>query len=302
MSSPVPHSSSSTAASLGPVVDEHLRWLTRWHRAVFFHAESGLPGVEAVTPPTAFLDWVRRIRDTELTEQPAVDRLVHLHEQLHRMARLMLARTIEGDRLTLPAYESVVEKFEDFIAQCRRFEKAFSIAGSGIDPLTGLRNRTGMHEELERELNRFRRMGRPFCVALCDLDKFKSVNDTYGHEAGDRVLMAAAGAINRGIRSFDEAFRMGGEEILILLKDTTAPEALFVLERLRADLEALPVQLADGGTLHVTASFGLAEATLHTPLEELVDQADQALYRAKRTGRNRVVCHGEADLVAADAG
>lgn len=276
-------------AGLSPVIDEHLRWLTRWHRAVFFPVESGLSGPDAAPMPMGFVLWVKRAKESELTDQPAVDRLVTLHEQLHRMARLVLMRVAEGAPCGHQAYESVAEKFDEFIQQCRRFEKAFSMAGSGIDPLTGLRNRTGLQEELERELNRFRRTGKPFCLALCDLDKFKSVNDTYGHDAGDRVLVAVAGAINRGIRSFDEAFRLGGEEMLILLKDTSVAEGLMVLERLRADIAGLPVHLADGRTLHVTASFGLAESRLDLSLDMLVDQTDQALYEAKRTGRNRIV-------------
>jgi diguanylate cyclase (GGDEF)-like protein len=279
---------------MAAVVDEHLRWLLRWHRAAFYPEDSGLREPDAVPVPTAFVTWVRQIRDNELTDQPAVDRLVLLHEQLHRIARLMLTRTAAGEHLTLAGYDVVVDKFEEFIGQCRRFERAFSIAGSGIDPLTGLRNRTGLMEELTRELSLFQRMGKPFCVALCDLDRFKSVNDTHGHEAGDRVLVATAGVINRTIRSVDEAFRMGGEEILILLRGVTAGEAHGVLERLRGDLERTAVALADGGSLHVTASFGLAEATLHTPIDQVIEQADQALYQAKRTGRNRIVRHGTA--------
>jgi len=218
-----------------------------------------------------------------------VERLITLHEQMHRMAKLVLMRASEGTPPSLQAYEAVVDKFDEFMAQLRRFERAFAMAGSGIDPLTGLRNRTGLREELEREMNRFRRTGKPFCVALCDLDRFKSVNDTYGHDAGDRVLVAAAGVINRGIRSFDEVFRMGGEEILILLKDAQVMDGFMVVERLRADIAATPVTIPDGRAIRVTASFGLAEAQLHLDADDLVTQADQALYEAKRTGRNRVV-------------
>ncbi|WP_114395199.1 diguanylate cyclase [Oleisolibacter albus] len=285
------NSAISPSSGLTVVVDEHLRWLSRWHRAVFFPTESGLEGPDSAPMPLAFAFWVRQVKDSDLTDQPAVDRLVSLHEQLHRMARLVLMRVAEGAPCSYAAYESVVEKFEEFIQQCRRFEKAFSMAGSGIDPLTGLRNRTGLHEELERELNRFRRMGKPFCVAICDLDRFKAVNDTYGHDSGDRVLVAVSGVISQGIRNFDEAFRMGGEEILILLKDANLTEGRQVLERLRTDIAALPIHLADGRTLHVTGSFGLAEARLDLSLTQLLDRCDQALYDAKRQGRNRVVSH-----------
>lgn len=284
MSSPTSPGNGGLAA----VIDEHLRWLALWHRAAFFGRESGLTGPDSVPMPQAFIQWMRQAKAQALTPQPAVERLIGLHEQLHRLARLMLTRTAAGEVLTLAAYEAVTDRFEEFIQHCRRFERAFSMAGSGIDPLTGLRNRTGLMEELARELSRYRRSGRPFCVALCDLDHFKAVNDTFGHDAGDRVLMAASACLNSGIRDMDEAFRMGGEEILVLLKDTALPEALTVLERLRADLASLSVPLADGRVVTVTASFGAAESDVAAEPERLIDRADQALYAAKKAGRNRV--------------
>lgn len=279
---------SAPIASLSAVVDEHLRWLTRWHRAALFSRDSGLSGPDAAPAPPGFGQWERGMRNGSMAHQPAIDRLVFLHEQLHRMARLVLMRAAEGDPPDYAMYDPVLIRFDEFIQQCRRIERALNMAGSGIDPLTGLRNRTGMMEELAREMGRFRRTGHPFCVALCDLDKFKSVNDTYGHESGDRVLMAAAGCVNGGIRAIDEAFRLGGEEILILLKEAALPDALHVLERLRADLAAHPVQLADGRTLQVTASFGAAVVVDGITADALIDRADQALYAAKHGGRNRV--------------
>ncbi|TWB38091.1 diguanylate cyclase [Nitrospirillum pindoramense] len=283
-----------SAAGLAGVVDEHLRWIGQWHRAAFFNQGDGV----VLPVPTAFPAWVRGASGSELADQPAIDRLISLHDQMHRMARLVHMRACEGQPPSLAAYEAVIEKFDEFMGLLRRVERAFSVAGSGIDPLTGLRNRTGLREEMEREANRYRRTGRPFCVALCDLDKFKSVNDTYGHEAGDRVLMAAAGAINRGIRSFDEAFRLGGEEILILLKDATVMDGYAVVERLRQDMEALPVAIGGGRTIHFTASFGLAEAQPDGDPEDLVAEADAALYTAKHQGRNRVVSAGAPPRVA----
>lgn len=279
---------SDTVAGLSGVVDEHLRWLTQWHKAALFARDSGLSGPDAAPEPKGFAAWASRVKRGSVAHQPAFDRLIQLHDQLHRMGRLTLMRAAEGDAPDYATYKAVLEKFDEFIQQCRRIERALSVAGSGIDPLTGLRNRTGLAEEVSRELARFARTGQPFCVALCDLDKFKSVNDTYGHEAGDRVLVAAAGCLTRGIRAIDEAFRMGGEEILILLKETHLAEAMMVLDRLRTDLADTPVQLADGQVLHVTASFGAAEVVADLGVDALVDRADQALYAAKHGGRNRV--------------
>ncbi len=145
---------------------------------------------------------------------------------------------------------------------------------------------------ITRALARFARTQQPFCLALADIDHFKCVNDRYGHDAGDGVLAATAAHISRSIRAMDEAFGMGGEEFLVGLKNTTLGYAVPIIERLRRDLEQAAMGLPDGRTLRITASFGLAEAAPGLGVDRLIKHADAALYEAKQTGRNRVVCHG----------
>ncbi|HEY0832989.1 MAG TPA: diguanylate cyclase [Azospirillum sp.] len=279
----------SPAEGLGIVLDEHLRWIGQWHRAAFYRWGRG---GERVSAPASFAAWCVAARRDELTQQPAVEKLATVHEQMHRQAKLVLLKAANGERPSEAEYESVIARFEDFVALLRRVERAFGAAASGLDLLTGLRSRRGMDEALERELNRFRRAGQPFCIALVDIDKFKGINDTYGHDIGDRVLGATAAVISRGIRSFDEAFRMGGEEFLVCLKETVLEEGFRVIDRLREDLEASPVVLPDGRTIRVTASFGLVQSTADLGVDELVQRADRALYHAKNTGRNRTVRYG----------
>ncbi|WP_207460182.1 diguanylate cyclase [Azospirillum sp. SYSU D00513] len=279
----------SPAETLGIVLDEHLRWIGQWHRAALFR---GGQGGERVSAPASFAAWCAAASRDDLAQQPAVQKLVTLHEQMHRHAKMVLLRAASGEWPAEPEYEAVIGRFEEFVLQLRRVERAFGAAASGLDPLTGLRTRRGMQEALDREQNRFRRVGQAFCIALCDIDRFKSINDTYGHDIGDRVLAATAAVISRGIRSFDEAFRMGGEEFLVCLKETSLQEGFRVIERLRRDLMASPITLPDGRVVTVTASFGLVEAQMELPVEEMVICADKALYQAKNTGRNRVVCYG----------
>lgn len=279
----------SPAEGLGMVLDEHLRWIGQWHRAAFYRNGEG--GVR-VSAPASFAAWCAAASKDDLAHQPAVEKLVNVHEKMHRNAKVVLLKAATGEAPTETEYESVISRFEEFVLQLRRVERAFGAAASGLDPLTGLRSRRGMQEALEREMNRFRRAGQGFCLALCDIDKFKGINDTYGHDVGDRVLAATAAVISRGIRSFDEAFRMGGEEFLICLKETSLDEGFHVIDRLRVDLQASPVALPDGREIAVTASFGLVQAELDTPVDDIVVQADRALYQAKNTGRNRVVRYG----------
>jgi diguanylate cyclase (GGDEF)-like protein len=157
------------------------------------------------------------------------------------------------------------------------------------DPLTGLPNRRAIEEWATRQLSGAARYGFSFLVVLADLDHFKAVNDTHGHDAGDAVLKKFAEILKSNSRRSDICGRIGGEEFLFILTHTTQENARVVIERIRAELEAAKFDF-DGGNLTVTASFGLAgfEGTQAPDFNRLVSQADAALYAAKRTGRNRI--------------
>ncbi|WDP92233.1 MAG: diguanylate cyclase [Desulfobacter sp.] len=158
------------------------------------------------------------------------------------------------------------------------------------DGLTGLYNRRKMSTLLEKELYRFRRYGRPFSVILCDIDYFKRVNDTLGHDAGDRVLLSVAATLDRNIRSGDAAGRWGGEEFLLLLPETIEAKAVETAEKLRnQNLDRQPFERE--GQSPVTISFGVAQCRPGLDLTRILKHADQALYHAKAGGRNRVESH-----------
>jgi diguanylate cyclase (GGDEF)-like protein len=159
------------------------------------------------------------------------------------------------------------------------------------DSLTGLLNRAAIYEVLEREKSLAKRKKLPMTVIMADLDHFKSVNDTYGHAAGDAVLREITTRITSQMRAYDVAGRYGGEEFLILLPDTSKENAIIQTNRLREFVASKPVVIDDKGTaLNVTASFGVA--TIDQPadmnLDDLVKAADEALYQAKENGRNCV--------------
>jgi diguanylate cyclase (GGDEF)-like protein len=153
------------------------------------------------------------------------------------------------------------------------------------DGLTGLQNRRRTTERLEIEIARARRYGVPLSVALCDVDHFKQVNDRYGHNMGDQVLVYVGRALQTTLREVDLVGRWGGEEFLIILPDTDVTGGGVVAERLRAGIEALPP--FSGGPERVTASVGLACFDPSDSTAGLIDRADQALYKAKKGGRNR---------------
>jgi two-component system cell cycle response regulator len=165
------------------------------------------------------------------------------------------------------------------------------------DALTGVWNRGAIMEMLEREVARSSREGISLGVLIADLDHFKSVNDTYGHLAGDVVLCEATSRMQSDIRAYDAVGRYGGEEFLILLPSCNRSEAAENAERLRGTVIARPVE-TDSGPLKITLSIG-GVATANWPdynAGQILHLADSALYRAKQEGRNRVVIAGAAEL------
>ncbi|MBV9925345.1 MAG: diguanylate cyclase [Acidobacteria bacterium] len=152
------------------------------------------------------------------------------------------------------------------------------------DHLTNLANRRRFERQLEREVARTERYGHPFCLLIVDIDNFKDVNDTYGHDAGDEALRRVANVIQSGTRGIDTGARIGGDEFAVILPETALARGSEVAERLRAEIAALDL----GAAGRVTASLGVAELpTCARTNEELRAAADAALYEAKRAGRDR---------------
>jgi diguanylate cyclase (GGDEF)-like protein len=166
-----------------------------------------------------------------------------------------------------------------------------------IDGLTGLWNRTYLDSRLSTELSAARRNGRPLSCVMADVDRFKAINDTYGHTFGDEVLREIAAVFTQTCRSEDIVCRYGGEEFTVLLPDTTVENAAVLAERLRQAIEEKRLLFRDKH-VNITCSFGVANLRGMVP-PSLVELADQALYRAKHAGRNRVeVCQQEQARVA----
>ena len=142
------------------------------------------------------------------------------------------------------------------------------------------------------EIRRALRLGRALSLALIDIDHFKSINDTYGHSAGDQALVFFARRFQESIRDIDILSRFGGDEFVLLLPETSAAQGVEILERLRTSLAAMPVVLASGSTLYLTVSAGVTlmgnDAGSQDIFDVLLNRADQALYRAKASGRDRV--------------
>ncbi|MEM7280425.1 MAG: sensor domain-containing diguanylate cyclase [Pseudomonadota bacterium] len=161
---------------------------------------------------------------------------------------------------------------------------------SEVDPLTGLPNRAYVHKRFAQ----LQRSKDQVCVLIIDLDHFKAINDTYGHDAGDSVLKVVADTLKQGLRKKDVVSRWGGEEFVMLIPANSIERGRSIAERARRELASLRIKIGDS-TVSVTGSFGVAFAAARDQsLDELLANADEVLYRAKRAGRNRVMLYRAA--------
>ncbi|GAB3089829.1 sensor domain-containing diguanylate cyclase [Lysobacter terrae] len=162
------------------------------------------------------------------------------------------------------------------------------------DELTGVRNRRSLLETARQEFTRANRYQHPLSVLMLDIDHFKSINDRYGHDVGDKVLRAVADACRRELRDSDVLGRLGGEEFGVVLPNTSRDGAMAVAERLRVRIDALRLGGDWGGNITPKVSIGVACIQGATRIEAVLKRADQALYAAKAAGRNRVYVADEA--------
>jgi diguanylate cyclase (GGDEF)-like protein len=160
---------------------------------------------------------------------------------------------------------------------------------AGSDPLTGLRNRRAMEDLIHHAEARLQRAAQPLSFVMCDLDRFKAINDAFGHATGDAVLQMVSRTMARSLRAADAIARWGGEEFLVMLAGTDQDEALLIAERMRAEVEQQSVVSASGTPVHVTMSVGVATVRAQETAERAIARADAAQYQGKGGGGNRVV-------------
>ena len=198
-----------------------------------------------------------------------------------------LKRPVNKNELTARAKTQIRRKqFEDNLSQ--QYEKSLTVAVT--DSLTGLYNRRYLETYFEELSSDLRGGGKPTSLLIMDVDHFKAVNDDYGHAAGDEVLRGLAQRVLSGIRGFDTAIRLGGEEFVMLMPNVDGRSAVIAANRLREMIDVTPFEIDDKGqTLKVTMSIGVATgAADEIALNDLLERADQALYTAKNGGPNRV--------------
>lgn len=175
------------------------------------------------------------------------------------------------------------------------YQKALKAAH--MDPLTGANNRAALDKTLQREVGLAHRHQLPLSLVVIDLDKFKNINDGYGHSAGDYILKTLVTCVDETVRGSDMLFRYGGEEFVLILSGTDSEGAKRIAERLRCAVETYPF-IYDRQEIAVTASFGVATLRSRDDAKRLFNKADTALYQAKDAGRNQVNYYEECRISA----
>lgn len=274
---------------LGSALDAHRDWIEKFRimlvcrtkpKAIYLNANSH--------KKTVFGRWYFGKVNPLLREHPEFTAVGRHSEHMHSLARSLVCAVRDGVDIKPAQYQAFVDSASCFQINVRKLLSEAWDFLRYTDPLTGVMTRAIMEVRLEEERERVRRNNQPCSVGMMDLDHFKKVNDTYGHQAGDQVLKAVAGYVLNHLRRYDQVFRYGGEEFVLLLPNSTAAKAKEVLDRLRHDISRQDIRISDEKNLNVSASFGVAELLADSSVKTSIERADQALYAAKGAGRNRV--------------
>ena len=215
-----------------------------------------------------------------------ITELSHLLDDIMQDTRVIQASALRSHEELLSTRKQVQESEE----KIRQLEQELEHVSELVhqDQLTGALNRRGMEEAFEREATRAERSGSPLCVALLDIDNFKRLNDTLGHQAGDQALIHLSKVIQETLRPSDSVARYGGEEFVIILPDTSLETAEATISRLQRELTK-KYFLNENERILITFSAGVALRAAQEDQESLIGRADKAMYQAKKTGKNRVV-------------
>jgi len=235
-----------------------------------------------------FGHWYYRASNDYLRPHPDFVAVGRHHQEMHVASRRLAALVVAGERISparFRAFQKSIQRFRDRVAAL--IDEAQKLLRY-TDPLTGIATRFAMLPKLEQERERVARTGEACSVGMVDLDHFKAVNDTHGHNAGDVVLREVARYLLKNVRQYDQLCRYGGEEFLLLLPGTDPGRAKYVLDRLRRGLKRRRIDIGNGTAISVSASFGIAALDPEQSVMVAIDHADQAMYAAKKAGRNRV--------------
>lgn len=223
---------------------------------------------------------------TTLFNKPAGLESFEINTGVHRI-RLYLKHENNSSTLESETVSIILQAFGNALTKMLKIKQLETDAST--DPLTGCYNRRSFNDLISRTIDNARRYKRDLSVILFDIDHFKKVNDTYGHQSGDEVLKAVSKAVQSFLRKGDYLSRYGGEEFVVVLPETKASSAIDIACRLKKEIQKLKITTSANQTVGITASCGVAELRAGSDIEGLLSEADSMLYKAKANGRNCVM-------------
>lgn len=260
--------------SLTPVLDEHLVWLGELNKIIFFpDSHDGTIPDE----PAALSHWLADNDKAEFVDDKLTGDLKEIHARMGQKAKELVSLAKTGDDIR-PAYESFSEMSEHYVQSLRRLERDSLIESSGMDRLTGLRNSSVMKRDIQREMERLARQGRPFCLAMGRIDEFEIYRRHVSEGQQNDWLQLTADILKRGMRIFDDAYRLKNGEFMLNLKNTDSSGGLAALKRMSKMAEKLHLFIeADGRKHHFSLSFTIIEPTSNDNIDALIEQLHRDL-------------------------
>lgn len=281
----------STLQQLQQATHDH----AEWHESLIRTIVCRLPGnpddlAENAHHRCRFGQWYYAHASAVLRDQTAFAAMEAEHERLHDIAARLLRESAGAVPIIREDYDELVAVSAQLRLELDSLRHEIQGTLRSSDELTGAYGRAQLLPELREWRELAKRDVQPCCVAFMDLDHLKDINDTYGHQVGDQVLVGAVQYVTGHLRPYDKVFRYGGDEFLISLPATDLPDAMHLVERISAGFGRAPfVVSTDGHSIHATASFGVARLEPDVCVEESIERADKALLRAKSDGRDRAV-------------
>lgn len=249
--------------------------------------------IEKLLPGLDVIPSLKKVITEVVTEHPLFQEINSRQGNLLAQIQPVLSATAEG-QLKPSLFRPLIKAMQRLDIAINRFDMAITASLTDVDELTGLLNRTAMNRDLKRELAHAKRTGKTLCLAMVDADHFKSINDDYGHSFGDTVLEELADRFEASLRPRDRIYRYGGEEFLVALPETGLHRAEKVMERIRIRCSEQPV-IEEDISIRQTVSIGLTEVKFDEEIDIAIERADEALYQAKQSGRNRLVSSPTTD-------
>lgn len=236
-----------------------------------------------------FGQWLYGAGSKFLASYPALAQIEGSHKKMHDCARELLRASVNETPIPLEDYQRFTTALKQMRLEVSTTKHELEESISNLDPLTGAAGRTAMLTKLREQHALAARKVHSTCVAMADLDNFKSINDHYGHAAGDEALVSFTRRVMSRIRPYDMLFRYGGEEFLLCAPAIGLEAAYAMIERLREDIAAMEITSEFCPPFKISVSFGVAPLDPDVPVEQSIERADKALYAAKAAGRNRTM-------------